>query len=216
MPANVFRFPSLGNAAIKPAASLPPPITPSVDLFDAAQAKTLHAVLEHSVEKGKVLTGMVREDRELASQAGLEGIGIEISALLDTERFIRTRAALEEAVRLGDGATITHEGLGRLHRLEALVAEGSQVLGRYQGRGKAVLGRQLGNTGSATGSPDLVLLATVLGLSAVIITLAAFLVTRKNAGERPYFGGVPSRVPPRMPARMSPKVPPEAKAEVLL
>lgn len=197
MPANVFRFPNMGSAAVKATSSLPPPPAPSLDVFDAEKARTFHFILENAIQKGKVLSGLVREDRELAASAGLEGIAIEIGALLDTERLIRMRDALSEAVRTGEGATITHEGLGRLHRLEALVAEGSQVLERSHRPGKTLGTRRLGIQGS-TGSSDMILFGAVLVLGAVAITLAAFLVTRqKDAPRRPFFGGVPSRVPPR-------------------
>jgi hypothetical protein len=200
MSANVFRFPSIGSAAaisVKP--SLPPPPLPSVDVFDVEKARTFHSILENAVRKGKVLADLVHGDRELAAAAGLEGIAIEISALLDTERLIRMRGALGEAVRLGEGATITHEGLGRLHRLEALVAEGSQVLERYQRPGKALSGRRLSlqAPSGSPGSSDMALFGAIVVLGAVAITLAAFLVTKREA-RRPFFGGVPSGVPPRI------------------
>lgn len=197
MSANVFRFPNIGSAAVKPtSAPLPAPPTPSVDLFDSEKARTFHFILENAIEKGKALSGLVHDDRELAASAGLEGIGVEVQALLDTERLIRMRDALSEAVRLGEGATITHEGLGRLHRLEALVAEGSQILERHQGRGKALSGRRLGIQAVSSGSSDMVLFGAILVLGAVAITLAAFLVTKRERPNRPFFGGRPSRVPP--------------------
>lgn len=212
-PANVFRFPGMGQAAAKP--SLPPPPVAEVDVFDIEKARTFHSILENAVEKGKVLTGLIHEDRELAAAAGLEGIGVEIQALLDTERLTRMRDALGEAVRLGEGATITHEGLGRLHRLEALVAEGSQVLSRHQMRGKALGGLRLGAQAPSSGSPDLVLFGAILVLGAVAITLAAFLVTRQGGARGPYLSRQPSRpvgVPTKIPSRVAPRAP-EAKAK---
>lgn len=200
MTANVFRFPNMGSLATAPARpSLPPPPAPSLDVFDSEKARTFNSILENAIQKGKVIADLVHGDRELASAAGLEGIAIEIGALLDTERLIRMRNALSEAVRLGEGASITHEGLGRLHRLEALVAEGSQILGRHQDRGKAILGRRaaLSGLGATSSSSDMVLFGAVLVLGIVAVTLAAFLVSRKDAPRRPFFGGVPSKVPPR-------------------
>lgn len=199
MPANVFRFPTIGTSAASAKPSLPPPPAPSIDVFDLEKARTFHSILENAVEKGKAISGLVHDDRELAAAAGLEGIGIEIAALLDTERLVRMRDALAEAVRLGEGATITHEGLGRLHRLEALVAEASQILGRHQGRGMASLGRRTASLGlgATSTSSDMVLFGAVLVLGLVAVTLAAFLVSKKDAPHRPFFGGVPSRVPPR-------------------
>lgn len=208
MPANVFRFPNMGGAAAAAARpSLPPPPAPSLDVFDAEKARTFHFILENAIQKGKVISGLVHDDRELAAAAGLEGIGIEIAALLDTERLVRMRDALLEAVRLGEGASITHEGLGRLHRLEALVAEGSQILGRHQDRGKATLGRRAAAQGLGAASSDMVLFGAILVLGAVAITLAAFLVSRKDTSRRPFFGGVPSRVPPRGLPSSLPKAP---------
>lgn len=219
-PSNVFRFPGMGKAAVKP--SLPPPPVALVDAFDVEKARTFHSILENAVEKGKVLAGLVHEDRELAAAAGLEGIGVEIQALLDTERFTRTRDALREAVRLGEGATITHEGLGRLHRLEALVAEGSQVLGRHQTRGHSPWSAALAASGfgvQAPASPDLVLFGAILMLGAVAITLAAFLVSRQGGHRGPYLSRQPARpvgVPAGVPSRVAPKAPeaPKTKAEV--
>ena len=207
-PSNVFRFPGMGRAAVKP--SLPPPPVPSVDVFDAQKARTFHSILENAVEKGRVLSGLVHEDRELAASAGLEGIGIEIGALLDTERFTRMRDALGEAVRLGEGATITHEGLGRLHRLEALVAEGSQVLSRHQTRGKGLGAIRLGSPAPA--SPDLVLFGAILMLGAVAITLAAFLVARREGSRGPFLARQPVRVPVGIPTRVAPRAPKKAVA----
>jgi hypothetical protein len=199
----VLRFPGMGGPARKAAAPAPtaaPP--PAVDSFDAQKAKTLGAILERAVERSKVLTDLLRDDRELAALAGIEGIAIEIQALLESDRFGRVRDALGEAVRLAEGATVTHEGLAKLHRLEALVSEGTQTLGRSSVQGPSLGSRRLSQAGS---SNDLILYGAIFMLGAVALTLAACLMGQRAPGTpTPYLQdrpevpmGIPSRVPPK-------------------
>lgn len=164
---------------------------PALDTFDVEQAKTLRAILERAQTKAEVLIGLVHSDRELASVMGAEGIVIEILAIQGSERLVRVKDALEEAARTGASVTLTHEGLGKLHRLEALVSEGEQQLSRFtESGGKTLSGRRLAK---ASSTDDLLFFGAIFALGAVAITLAVALVGKalpaKEPARRPFFDG---------------------------
>lgn len=166
---------------------------PALDVFDPEQTKTLSAVLERAQAKAEVLIGLVHADRELASAMGIEGIAIEVLAIQGSERFVRVKDALEEAARTGASVTLTHDGLGKLHRLEALVSEGEQQLSRFTESGGKVLSGRRRALAQASSTDDLLFFGAIFALGAVAITLAVALVGKalpaKEPARRPFFDG---------------------------
>jgi hypothetical protein len=178
MRTNVLRFPMPGEIPKPPRPQAP---LPAQGAFDAAQAKSTLAILDSAVAKAEILVGFVREDRSQASAAGIEGVGLEIMTILESERFVRLRDALEEAVRSGEGITLSHEGLGKLHRLEALVAEGEQQLARSGSGTRGIIslsGRSLSQASSSSSSKDFVVLGALVILGAVAVTLGILLAAK--------------------------------------
>jgi hypothetical protein len=151
---------------------------PGLETFDAAQAKTLHSIVENAVAKADILTGFVRSNREHAAEVGLEGIGLEITMIQESNRFKRLRNALEESVRLGEEVTLTHDGLGKIHRLEVLVSEGSEQLSRFTGNvAKALSGRRLSQSSF---SQDILVYGALFVAGVVVLTLAVTLLETKK------------------------------------
>ncbi len=180
MSSNILRFPGSQEKATPSPAPVPP-----IDVFDTDKTRTLADILGTALFQSKILIDFLHQDRAAAAAAGLEGLAVEISALLDSDKFFRMKTALFEAVRLHEPASLTHDGLGRLHRLEALVAEGTQLLDRYRaGGGKVVLAgpkiAQEKPLSTSSISTDTVLLGAIVVLGAVAITITAFLITKSN------------------------------------
>jgi hypothetical protein len=186
---NILRFP---GQAEKPSPPPPAPLPP-LDTFDAEHTRTLGSILGTALHEAKVLVDFVHQDRAAASRAGMEGVGVEIAALLDSDKFSKMKTALFEAVRLGDGVTLTHDGLARLHRLEALVAEGTRLLGKNkfkeveaQAERKPLVSLISGPALSQEKKPvaDTVLLGAILMMGIVAITVTAFLLTKGQSAHR--------------------------------
>jgi hypothetical protein len=177
---NILRFPTMGE--VQPRLSSLAAPTPAVDTFDAERARSLLSIFSNTTRKAEILVGFVRSDRAQASAAGIEGIGLEIMTILESERFVRLKDALEEAVRSGEQVALSHEGLGKLHRLEALVSEGEHQLARAGGSDmKSLGGRHLSQAGPSSGK-DFVVIGALVVLGAVAITLAV-LLTAKGRSE---------------------------------
>lgn len=192
----VHRFPGMGQPEPERVAPSPAPAA-TVNVYDAEQARELYSTFLGVSEKAKAIVGFMRKD--LAGQAGVEWTWLEITTILDSDRFKRMQDALTEAVRTGEGVTLTHEGLGKLHRLEALVSEGMQTVERWkESGGKSLALSGSGRLAQSSSSMDLVYFGSILVLGAVAITLVAVLASKSSnaaSASPPLPSPHPSAVP---------------------
>lgn len=153
---------------------------PQKNAFGVHESRRLlsmaHVVYERAVEIIEWLDG----DRERFEEAGVEGMAIELSSILEGNRLEGVLDELRNAARAKRPAEVSDDGLRTLRRAEKLVAEIRKALGigmvseRRLGLGFVGDRRALGaprEGGSLGESPWLI--AAVLGIAAIALILLA-------------------------------------------
>lgn len=128
MSANVLKFPVSGGEERKPAPLRPPPV---YETFDRERTGELLGVARTTLSTTETLLDFVHNNRNIARQAGIETIAIEILAIMHGQSFLGVIDAIEEAGREGEPVNLTRGGLSTLRRIEALVAEASMNIRRF-------------------------------------------------------------------------------------
>lgn len=105
--------------------------TPSLTTFDATRTAELLGAARNSVSTAELLLNFVHANRNIARQAGVETIVIEIFAVMQSESFSGVIDAIEEAGRNGRSLNLSQGGLATLRRLETLVAEAMANMRRF-------------------------------------------------------------------------------------
>jgi hypothetical protein len=88
----------------------------------------------------ELLLDFVHGNRDIARQAGIETIVIEIFAAMQGDSFSGVINEIEEAARNGQSLKISHRGLATLRRIETLVAEASTNMRKFVDGDFSVMG----------------------------------------------------------------------------
>lgn len=126
MTAAVLKFPSYSGEGKAPQSK---PVTFST--FDASRAAELLIAARSAVSSAELLLAFVHNNRSIAQQAGIESVVIEISAIMEGERFSGVIDAIEEAGANKESLDLSHGGLSTLRRIEALIAEASMNMRKF-------------------------------------------------------------------------------------
>lgn len=126
MTALMHKFPGMGAAPL-PALEKAPILEP----FDPPRTKDLYLAAHAALSGSESLLDFIDSSRDLARQAGIESIGIEILAILQGSRFSRVIDALQDAVQKNGPVQLTREGLQTFRRVESLLAEAGQNLKKF-------------------------------------------------------------------------------------
>lgn len=102
-----------------------------LEKFDLGNSQNLLGVAQRIVSGCRALLDFIHANRDLARQAGIETIAIEITSSLESEGFERVIDALEESASEGEPVHLSTEGLGRLRRMETLLSEASSNINRF-------------------------------------------------------------------------------------
>lgn len=126
MTALMHKFPGMGAAPL-------PPLEKAITFepFDPLRTKDLYLAAHAALTGSESLLDFIDTSRDLARQAGIESIGIEILAIMQGSRFSRVIDALSDSVQKNGPVSLSREGLGTLRRVEALIAEAGQNLKRF-------------------------------------------------------------------------------------
>jgi len=125
----VPRYP-LSGIARATQAQMQGPASP-LTTFDAARTVELLGAARNSVSTAELLLNFVHNNRNVARQAGVETIVIEIFAVMQGESFSGVIDAIEEAGRTGQSLNLSQGGLATLRRLETLTAEAMANMRRF-------------------------------------------------------------------------------------
>lgn len=101
--------------------------------LDPTAAQSLLGVTKEILYGAHMLLEYVDHNREEAQAAGVETIGIELSAILEGGKIEDIKDALEEAARTGERPQISLDGFAKLRRAERLVSDAEISLGRFTG-----------------------------------------------------------------------------------
>jgi hypothetical protein len=102
-----------------------------LEKFELGQSQDLLFVAQRVTSGCKALLEFIDLNRDLSRKAGIETIAIELSTSLEGEGFERIMDALEEASAEGKPVHLSMDGLARLRRMEALLAEASSNINRF-------------------------------------------------------------------------------------
>lgn len=102
-----------------------------LEKFELGQGHNLLGVAQKVISGCKALLEFIQTNRDLSRQAGIETIAIQLQSSLENEGFERVLDALEEAASEGKPVQLSIEGLGRLRRMETLLAEASSNINRF-------------------------------------------------------------------------------------
>jgi hypothetical protein len=102
-----------------------------VETFDQPRVKELGGIVQHILLASQAMVDLLQYDRELAREVGVESFCVEISGILEGDKFDRVVATVEEAVQKNTAVTISREGLARVRRLESLLAEAQRNISRF-------------------------------------------------------------------------------------
>lgn len=102
-----------------------------LEKFELGQGQNLLGVAQKVISGCKALLEFIHANRDLSRQAGIETIAIELQASLENEGFERVLDTLEESAAEGKPVHLSIEGLGRLRRMETLLAEASSNINRF-------------------------------------------------------------------------------------
>lgn len=126
MTATIFKFPSPENLKPPPPKVLPPlRQAPVLETFSPESGLELHTSTKKTCDGAMALVDFVRKNRDLARQAGVETLAIEITAIMAGEKFRQVLDALDESVFNAQPLYLTTEGMAVLRAVETLLAEAS-------------------------------------------------------------------------------------------
>lgn len=126
MDATLHKFPVPGGG--KRAQVRPPPV---FETFSPERTNELLEVAQGAIATAQILLDFVHDNRDVAHQAGIETIAIEMASIIQGERWNGLVDALEEAVQSGRPLELTRDGLSILRRMEALIAESSMNMRKF-------------------------------------------------------------------------------------
>lgn len=121
----VLKFP--GGRGDKVEKSIPinheAPAAPQLDSFSYDETVDLYQIATSVKKKAEDLGTFVDQNRVIARQAGVEMIAVQITSILEGDRFQRVVEALEDAVYRRVPISLTRAGADKVHRLERLISE---------------------------------------------------------------------------------------------
>ena len=182
----LLKFP--GNASSSARKSpVAPAELPHVERFDLGSTMELYKVAKSVYDRSIELVDFVDADRNLARQAGVETIAIEVSSMLEGGRFGAVLDTLRDSASKNQPVDITQMGIDKVRRMEKLLAEASSSIANFLGSGYVRNEGPLPNLGQGpvqnaqSGSQnDPVLWAPFLlfGVVAVVGIAAALILTK--------------------------------------
>jgi hypothetical protein len=131
MSGDIIQFPGSGKRPVKGNLALKPRPAPTFETLDPNAGRELFRVCTFVVDGAKELLDFVDGNREVARQAGVETIAIELSGILEGGQLERILDALEHSLSKGRAVQVTLDGLAKLRRAEGLLAEAGSNKSRY-------------------------------------------------------------------------------------
>jgi len=108
-----------------------PSLAQAFSTFSPDRTAELLNAARNSLSTAELLLTFVHGNRNIARQAGIETVVIEIFAIMQGESFSGVIDAIEEAGRNGQPLNLSHGGLATLRRIEALIAEASMNMRKF-------------------------------------------------------------------------------------
>jgi hypothetical protein len=136
----LLKFPGGKNSGPKKAVHEQAPL-PVMDSYDYEETVELYQIAIAVKKKAEDLVKVADDNRVSIRQAGIGIVAVQVSSILEGDRFQMIMDALEDAVYRRVPVTLSREGVDKIHRLEKLIAEADYVV-------VSLINRQGGNNAS--------------------------------------------------------------------
>ena len=123
----LLKFPGGKNSGPKKAVHDAAPL-PVMDSYDYEQTVELYQIAIAIKKKAEDLVKVADDNRTSIRQAGIGIVAVQVSSILEGDRFQMMMDALEDAVYRRVPVTLSREGVDKIHRLEKLIAEADFVV----------------------------------------------------------------------------------------
>jgi hypothetical protein len=104
-----------------------------METFQSERVRTLSGVCQRVLAGCDEVLAFIDENRELASQVGVEALSAEMTGILEGRRLQDLQSALDYSLARNETAELTVENLSRLNRTERLLAEAHRRLAAVAG-----------------------------------------------------------------------------------
>jgi hypothetical protein len=132
-PGAVLKFPG----GKPPPAETPLPLTskgttvPKLSSYDYDETVNLYQIATSVKKKAEDLILFVEQNRSVARQAGIEMLAVQLTSILEGEKFQRVVDSLEDSVYRRIPVALTQAGVDKVHRMERLIADADHVIVNY-------------------------------------------------------------------------------------
>jgi hypothetical protein len=119
---SVLKFPSARPAG-KPDAKSPEPVWPKLNQYTREEALSIYEIASSVKKKGEDFVAVVEQNPSIARQAGVEMLAVQLTSILESDKFQRVMEALQESVFQNAPLRLTNEGADKISRLEKITAD---------------------------------------------------------------------------------------------
>lgn len=129
-PAGVLKFPGGKPEKAVPFTSRSGSL-PTLDTYEYDETVNLYQIATSVKKKAEDLIQFVDQNRAVARQAGVELLTVQLTSILEGEKFQRVVDALEDAVYRRVPIALTQEGIDKVHRMERLIADADSFIVQF-------------------------------------------------------------------------------------
>lgn len=104
---------------------------PKLDSFSYDETVDLYQIATSVKKRAEDLVTFVDQNRQIARQAGMEILAVQLNSTLEGERFQRIIDALEDAVYRRVPVSLTRDGTDKVHRMERLIADADTAISNF-------------------------------------------------------------------------------------
>ncbi len=173
MTAVVHSFPFLGSVR-SPARNQMSASAIEMEEFSPSAVVELNTTIQSILERADIVLDLLQSDRDVVRRMGIESLCVELIVILEGDKFSRVASAVQNAAANGESLLLTRDGLTRVRRLEAILAEAERAIGRSASgrRSMGAIGQSSGDSGQMSG----VLMGSMIVLGTVVVTVIGALV----------------------------------------
>lgn len=180
-----------------------PPPTPAIDSYDYDETLALYQIATGVKKKGEDLISFVDQNRITARQAGVEMIAVQITSILEGDKFQRVVDSLEDAVYRRIPISLTRDGADKVHRLERLIAEADGTIVHFMGgrRTEPAMGQSIPQyqipypvyPDRASSDVSTWIPVVIIGIAGIVGVIAIIALTRQPSVTPVVVSAKPSR-----------------------
>jgi hypothetical protein len=104
---------------------------PKLSSYDYDETVNLYQIASSVKKKAEDLILFVEQNRSVARQAGIEMLAVQLTSILEGDKFQRVVDSLEDSVYRRIPVSLTQEGVDKVHRMERLIADADHVIVNY-------------------------------------------------------------------------------------